>query len=133
MSWGQQNARFYCSVHSARKRPEIVLGSAESGLEIVAAGEHGAIELILSAQGWEEEILVAPRGGKTIKRQPYDTFKVRYAPWRSCTDRIGPSVDIAWGRLDYDKVRHGDTCVRLNDETMELYRTMRAMEIMKQR
>lgn len=132
MGWGEQNARFYCEVHSARQRVEKILSNERKGLVIIAAGEYGSLRVELKARSVEENVTVGPRGGRTYKRRNIDHFTVEFCPWRSC-DKPGPSIMIATGPLDYDRVKYGDALVRFDDQAVEVYRTMRAIEILKER
>lgn len=130
MGWNRQS-RFYCEVTSARKRTETICSDERRGLSITAAGEQGAIELYLRAQGTEDTVTIGPRGGKKHTYRNIDTFEVWFRPWRSCEFPRAPAILIVSGPLDYDRVKHEEAMIRLDDKTMELYRTMQAIDVIK--
>lgn len=132
MGWNQQS-HFYCEVSSARKHVEKICSDARRGLHITAAGELGAIELILRAKEMECTETVGPRGGIHRAYRQNDIFEVWFRPWRSCENPSAQHVMIASGPLDYDRVQHEEAMVRFDDKAMELYRTLRAMEVMQRR
>jgi hypothetical protein len=132
MPWNQKNARFYCEVYSARRTKEVILSDAYKGLVIIAAGEQGMLRVTLRADGIEEKTRTGPRGGIHVEsRRHLDKFMVEFCPWRSC-EAEGDPVVIASGPLDFDRVKHGEAMVRFDDQAIEVYRTMRAIEIIKE-
>jgi hypothetical protein len=127
MGWNQRNARFYCEIDATNKQQRKVL--SDDRLLITAAGEQGMLRVLLRQAGFESKF--GPRGGH-VGRRNIDKFTVEFCPWRSCEDPDASSVLIASGPLDYDRVKHGEAMVRFDDQAIEVYRTIRAMEIMRE-
>ncbi len=130
MAWNQRNARFYCMVNATHKQPRTVL--SDDRLVVVAAGEQGMLRVSLRRDGLEESVEIGPRGGKKYTYRNIDKFMVEFCPWRSCDDPDATPVVIASGPLDYDRVKHGEAMVRFDDQAVEVYRTIRAMEVMRE-
>jgi hypothetical protein len=130
MGWNQRNARFYCEVDATDKQQRRIL--SDDRLHIVAAGEHGMLRVVLRQDGIEEKMNVGPRGGRVYTRRNIDKFLIEFCPWRKTDSEARTPVVIASGPLDYDRVKHGEAMVRFDDRAIEVYRTIRAMEVMSE-
>lgn len=130
MGWNQRNARIYCEVDATHKQRRTILSDDHMG--IVVAGEQGSLRISVQAHASEETVILGPRGGRTRTHRNKETFKVWFCPWRSCDDPRAEDILIASGPLDYDRVKHGEAMVRFDDQAIEVYRTLRAMEIMRE-
>jgi hypothetical protein len=121
MSWGRK-AHFYCEVISARRETEAICSTKDRGLEITAAGWHGAIELHV----------------RSIADEDY--FEVRFIPWKK-SDSDSKGVTLARGRLNFDEYgnelaglidndNRGRCLVRLDKDMIEVMELIKAKQIM---
>jgi hypothetical protein len=111
MGWNRKS-HFYCEVESSRAHTERICANAKDGLMITAAGYKGAIKLHI----FENSI-------------SGDRFEIEFIPWLK-SEKKGPPVTIARGRLDYDAHADGQTVVRLDAKLVEAFTYVRAKEIM---
>lgn len=131
MGWNQRNARFYSTIEATNKQTRTVL--SDDRLLIEAAGEHGMLRVLLRAVSKERSnVVIGPRGGVNSDWRNNDKFTVEFCPWRKTDSEERSPILIASGPLDYDRVKHGEAMVRFDDQAIEVYRTIRAMEVMSE-
>lgn len=116
MGWGNRAARFFCKITSARKNPEIILSDADTGVSIVLAGEYGSLRI--TARG--------------TPNKRVDRFQIEFQPWRK-SETEEDSILLMTGVLDFDAYKKGESMtIRLDEEAVEMFRLMKAKQIMLQ-